>query len=486
MNDKTIGTACLVAHIVLGLVGFRFPIIITAWLGCVVVFAVLYSARDKNKAGLLHVAAAYLCSYELLARFTYAPGVPSEVGKYLGILLLTMGIAFGRKFKTLVPGLILMGLLLPPLILTDFSRDVRDTLVANWLGAFVLALSVMYFHRRVIMEKNMIWILRALAAPALTVAICSTMKSQDIGSIDWGLEANRDATGYGANQVATIYGLGIVALSVAFFMGRPLFGFATCDFCGMIYLFFRGLISFSRGGLISAVIAAAGALAVILWAYSQHQNIGQTTRLRRLLLVPIIVPALGVIFLVTDQLTGGMLLQRYRGETMGTLHGDREKTIDVITSGRSNIVMSDLLMWRDHLFLGVGPGNSKEMRPQYGYRRVAPHTEYSRLVAEQGLFGFFFCCAILIMPLMIVMNPGYPVVGRALLAALALFSLTVMAHSATRLFCTTFVYGIGWAIIVPKDVLLRLAVNHPVLRKRLTKMLGLRRPELILPAPAGN
>ncbi len=34
------------------------------------------------------------------------------------------------------------------------------------------------------------------------------------------------------------------------------------------------------GGLISAVIAAAGALAIVLWAYYKHQNLGQTTRRR--------------------------------------------------------------------------------------------------------------------------------------------------------------------------------------------------------------
>ena len=84
------------------------------------------------------------------------------------------------------------------------------------------------------------------------------------------------------------------------------------------------------------------------------------------------------------------------------------------------------------------------------------------------------------------MNPAYPVVGRALLAAFGLFSLTVMTHSATRLFCSTFVFGVGWAIIVPKDVLLRLAVNHPVLRKRILKRLGLASPEPILPHPADD
>ncbi|MGK0188455.1 MAG: O-antigen ligase [Verrucomicrobiales bacterium] len=479
MNEKHYGVAWLIAHIILGVFATLFPVVLTGWLACVIGGAVLYSLRDKNKAGLLHIAASYLCSYEILARMTASTSeipMPWETGRYLGIPLLVLGIAMGRKLSTLVPGLILLVLIIPSLIRTDFSRDIRDTLLFNWSGVLILALSVMYFHRRVLMENNVIWILRAIAGPVVTVAVFTTIGAPDLDSIQFTLSANRETTGFGSNQVATVLGMGIVALSVGFFMGRPLFGLPTVDFVVTVYLFFRALISFSRGGLISAVIAAAGALVIVLWAYYKHQNLGQTTRIRRLLLIPLIVPVLGAIFLVTDQLTGGMLSLRYKGETGGTLSGDREMTLTVLTSGRSEIVRTDLQMWYDHLFLGVGAGNSARMRPAYGYRVIAPHTEYTRLVSEHGLLGFAFAIGIVLMPLVIVLNPRYPVVGRALLAAFALFSLTVMAHSATRLFGTTYLYGIGWAIVIPKDVLLRLAVRHPVLRKRLTAMLGRGRP----------
>lgn len=475
MKDKYYGVAWLVVHVLLGVLATVFPVILTGWLICAIGGAVLYSLRDKNRAGLLHIAASYLCPFEVLARMAARESeipLPWETGRYLGIPLLILGIGMGRKLSTLVPGLLLMVLIVPSLIRTDFSRDVRDTLLFNWSGVFILALSVMYFHRRILMENNVIWILRAIAGPVVTIAIFSTIIAPDLNAIEFTLSANRETTGFGSNQVATVLGMGIVALSIGFFMGRPLFGLPSIDFAVTVYLFFRALISFSRGGLISAVIAAGGALAIVLWAYYRHQNIGQTTRIRRLLLIPLIVPVLGAIFLVTDQLTGGMLSLRYRGETGGTLAGDREMSLAVLTSGRSEIVRTDLQMWYDHLFLGVGAGNSALMRPTYGYRVIAPHTEYTRLVSEHGLLGFLFACAIVIAPLVIVLNPKYPVVGRAMLGAFALFSLTVMAHSATRLFGTTYLYGIGWAIVVPKDVLLRLAVSHPVLRKRLTAMVG--------------
>ena len=213
MNDKYYGIAWLVGHIILGAFASLFPMVVAVWLAVVIGAAVLLSVRDKNKSGLIHLAAAYLCAYEVLVRMTKAP-LPWETGKYLGIPLLALGLAFGRKLNTLVPGLILLGLVIPSLIRTDYSRDIRDTLLFNWSGVVILSLSVMYFHRRVLLEKNVVWILRAIAGPAVAVAVVSTITTPDLESIEFTLSANRETTGFGSNQVSTVYGLGIVAQSV--------------------------------------------------------------------------------------------------------------------------------------------------------------------------------------------------------------------------------------------------------------------------------
>lgn len=471
MNDFQQGLFWLIAHIVLAVLAPMFPIVVAAWLACVIGAAILFAIRDRNKAGTLHLAGCYLCGFEVLARMTKAP-LPWETGKYLGIPLIVFGLTLGKRLGTLVPGLLLLACITPSLLRTDFSRDIRDTLVFNWFGVLILTLSVMYFYRRVLMENDLVWILRAIAGPILSVAIVSNIISMDLAKVTFSLSANWDTTGFGVNQIATAFGMGLVALAVAFFINRPLFGLAGIDFVIALYLFFRALLSFSRGGLISAMIAAAGALAVILWAYFRQQNLGQVTRVRKLLLIPLILITLGTIFLITDQISGGMLSLRYRGETEGTLAGDREMTLAVLTTGRSEIVRTDFEMWYDHLVLGVGPGNSARMRPVYGYSALAPHTEYSRLMAEHGILGLIFCAVIVLMPLVIACNPRYPVMSRATMAAFTLFSLSVMAHSATRLFGTTYLYGIGCALIVPRDVLMRLAVNHPVIRRRLSFLLG--------------
>ena len=138
-----------------------------------------------------------------------------------------------------------------------------------------------------------------------------------------------------------------------------------------------------------------------------------------------------------------------------------------MTSGRTEIIRTDVEMWYDHLVLGVGPGNSARMRPKYGWYSVAPHTEYSRLLSEHGILGLIFTLLIIGYPLVMVCDRRQPVFKRAVLAAFVMFSLTVMMHSATRLFATTMLYGIGWALILPRDVLVRIAEGQPKLRAKI-------------------
>ena len=478
MNQLQQGIIWLLAHVAIGLAAHDLPMVPAAWLATLVGLAVLFSLRDRNKHGYLHLAACYLCGFEVLTRMVDAP-VPWESGRYIGIPLLLLGVLMNRSMKKMLPGILLIACIIPSLALTDFTRDVRNTLVFNWAGALTLGLSVMYFNRRVLMENDVLWILRALAGPVVALAVASVVRAPDLAEVSFSLKSSHAAVGFGPNQMATVFGMGVVALSLGFLMNRPVFGHAGVDALVIAYVFYRGLISFSRGGLTSAIIAALGATALIVWAHMRGQRLGQTVRLRKLVAVPMIACFLGVIFLATNQVTGGTLLLRYKGETDGTHSGSREKSLVTFTSGRSEIVRTDLAMWYDHPILGVGPGNSAKLRPKYGYWSVAAHTEFSRLVAEHGIFGMLFVLAAGYFPLRTALDSRQPVFGRVIMVAFSLFSLTVMAHSATRLFGTTMVYGIGWALIVPRDVLVRIAFNHPELRHRVLSLLNFGNPRAV-------
>ena len=464
MNERVTGVIWLIMHVALGVVSSAYLMVPAVWLLVVLGAATLYGIQDRNRKGTIHLAFCYLCGYEILARES---PLPWETARYCGVPLLILGIAMGKRLSSLVPGLMLLGCVLPSLLLTDYSLDVRRTLVFNWVGSLSLALSVMYFHRKVMNEKELVWILRALSGPIVSTVVMITITTPNPGDIEFTLNSGRELTGFGGNQVSTALGLGIVAIALGYCMGRPIFGFVALDLLVVVFLFYRALISFSRGGLISAIIAVCGALAVVCWALFEGKKVVREKSIRRLLAAPAVLLILVIVFIFSDNLTGGKLSLRYRGETEGTLTGEREKTMSVVTSGRWDIAKSDLLMFLDYPFFGVGVGNSSRMRGDYGYHSVATHTEFTRLLSEHGILGAAFCVFIFVYPAFVIFNPKIPTVTRATMCAFALFSLTVMMHSATRMFGTSVVYGIGWALIVPQEMMMALALRNPLLARKL-------------------
>ncbi len=77
---------------------------------------------------------------------------------------------------------------------------------------------------------------------------------------------------------------------------------------------------------------------------------------------------------------------------------------------------------------------------------VAAHTEFTRLIAEHGLFGVM---ALLILFLMFIKNFKNTEVmwARGLILALMVWSLAEMTHSAMRLAAISFIYALAFAQI---------------------------------------
>ena len=84
-------------------------------------------------------------------------------------------------------------------------------------------------------------------------------------------------------------------------------------------------------------------------------------------------------------ITDGVLSQRYG---LGQTSFGEKFILDL--TGRALIYEIDLNIFFDHILTGVGPGQAKDLRQVYGYgKRVAAHTEYSRMLAEHGILGLF-------------------------------------------------------------------------------------------------
>jgi len=154
-------------------------------------------------------------------------------------------------------------------------------------------------------------------------------------------------------------------------------------------------------------------------------------------------------YLIINFISEGNITYRYLGETRTTLSGEKIKTFDTVTTGRYEIVKSDLELWYNNLIFGTGVGSSKFLRGG-GKAGIASHTEFSRLLSEHGLFGLVF-----IFLLMYIFIKKYlqnrNTVENALMTVLFLIGIGTMLHSGVRTFVSPLFIALSTMIVVAKN-----------------------------------
>ena len=136
-------------------------------------------------------------------------------------------------------------------------------------------------------------------------------------------------------------------------------------------------------------------------------------------------------FIGLNNFTSGVVLDRYMGRTEGVIRGSKELNLNSVTTGRYSIFQEDLDLWYNNIFVGVGVGNS-----MYLHRNGAlAHSELSRLLGEQGLFGglFFLVWCYLCFISYRQQPTGF---GKVFVLACAILAFFTTFHAAMRTFVT--------------------------------------------------
>ena len=160
------------------------------------------------------------------------------------------------------------------------------------------------------------------------------------------------------------------------------------------------------------------------------------TRRRYILLIGLSFFILTYFFILPflETFTAGSLQQRY-------------STLE--TTGRDKIVLSDLVTFIQEPWLGVGPGQAKERHALY-FRVSSAHTEYSRMLAEHGLFGLLALIILLALAAERFIRRGSPF-HKALSLSFTVWALLFLSHSAMRLAAAPFLFGLGAALFGGRD-----------------------------------
>ncbi len=420
----------MTAHVLLGIFATILPqIVLGEILVALFIYLYKYNLKHRNWIWTL-IFISYFTGIEMFYRATGVSFLPYELSKYLQIGLVLFNLFSSKtRFKTFV-GIAIIILILPSAILYP-AAEYKDFIFTS-LGIVALGMLVSFSGLQKISPDKFISILKAFLLPCISFVTFITIKTPALSDVEFNLSANFEMTGgFGSNQVATILSAAICVLLVLL-DSRKFIGSRTITLGLIIYFFLRAFLSFSRGGIIGLVIST-------LLAYILFKKIRRSTLVKfgTVMLLSVTV------FVLSNLLTGGMLLLRYQGDTNATLAGKRDKNLELITSGRTDYAIVDLALWGNNPVFGVGPGNSKFMRFRYGrFDAGAAHSEATRLLAENGIFGLIINLILIIWPIYIVYKSRGSQ-SRFIKTMLFAFAYATTYHSAMRTGITPLFYALA-------------------------------------------
>jgi O-antigen ligase len=218
---------------------------------------------------------------------------------------------------------------------------------------------------------------------------------------------------------------------------------------GGAWLVGQALLTLSRGGVWGFVasgicIGLAGLLT-------------SGTRSRVLTIGVVVVLVAVLVYSWVNLFTAGSVANRYADQS---------------STNRSDIARGDLVLFTDNPLFGVGPGVSRFERSGVLEADGNTHTEYTRLLAEHGVFGLV---ALVLMVVMFVQSLRATTTtwNRFLTVGLGVYALLTMGHSATRIAIVAVMFGMSALRIEPEgprteimapDAAAATAADHRIVR----------------------
>ena len=418
-------------HAFLGFVFFLFPFFSKVYGIAILVFGIYFIIQSKNKQNEALLMAAYAVSAEIMLRMTGGTFV-NEYGKYLVMLFLFLGMLFSGFSRNALVYWLFLFFLVPSVVLStvtlDITTDVKKAIVFNMSGPVCLGISAIYCYKRELTFQRLLGIITAFSLPLLCLVTYLYFYTPNIQDVVTGTQSNFETSGgFGPNQVSTILGLGIFIFFVQLMLNSSN-GILQIINGGLVLFFaYRGLITFSRGGIYTGV-----AMILLLLAILYFQANFQTKPKIAGIIVLSFLATLAV-WSYSSIKTNGLLDKRYANQDAA----GREKKSQL--SGREILIESELKMFYENPILGVGVGKNKELRKSQTGIDLATHNEITRMLAEHGTLGIVGLLILVITPLYLFL------VDRQNILALSFFVfwLLTINHAAMRLSAPAFIYALS-------------------------------------------
>jgi len=417
-------------HVLLAFVIYTIPFL-SKFYGLLIPFlgtVLLLNTKNRNNEAL--VLAAYVVGSEVLLRMT-GGNIAHEIAKYEVIYFLVLGMFFSGTSKNSILYVVFILLLLPGVYIganvLGSEVDVRKAILFNILGEVTLFVSAIYCYQRKVTLQQLEYILKALALPIVSILTYLFLYTPSIKDVVTGTQSNFETSGgFGPNQVSTVLGLGMFcffALLVVFSKTKKL---QIVHLIFLIIASFRGIVTFSRGGVFTAVAMITAFMFILYWFTN--------AKAKNLILVLSVGAVLigGGVWSYSVTQTGGMIENRYANkDARGREKEDR-------LGGREEIAGTELTMFMENPIWGIGVGKNKEYREQMTGIVAASHNEITRLLAEHGVFGITAFVILLFTPLILYFNNR----EHIFLLPFFIFWVLTINHAAMRIAAPAFIYAL--------------------------------------------
>jgi len=418
-------------HAALGFLIYLFPFVAKIYGYAIFIVGIYYVIKTRNKHNEALIAAAYVVGSEVFLRMT--GGNPLyEIAKYGVMLFVFMGMYYSGFAKSATPYWLFLLLLVPSVVLTtfvlNFGTNMRNSIAFNISGPVCLGIASIYTYRRKIPLEEMNAILLGMGLPIVACMVYLTFYTPNIRDIITSTQSNfLTSGGFGPNQVATFFGLGMfIFFSRIILESRTKFMLAL-NLLIAINISFRGIVTFSRGGMITGFLMI---LLLLLFLYYKSNYKG---RVKLNYIIVFIGVAMLATWTYTSVQTGGLIDKRYANQDAAGRKKESQFT------GREDVAKNEIDMFLKNPIFGVGVGKGVELRYEETGIGVLSHDEITRMLAEHGSLGIVGLLILFFTPLVLYIENKF---NMFLLCFLAFWFLTIN-HAAMRTAAPAFVYSLS-------------------------------------------
>lgn len=420
----------MLLHMALGVVIFLFRPLSIVYAAVIIFAGCYFIIKSKNQNNEVLFWAAYIVASEVFLRMTKG-NIGNEYAKYGVMIFMFLGMYFSGINRKSIPYWVYFLLLIPGLLIgifsLNFETDIRKAIVFNLSGPICLAVSCIYTANRNISFSDIEKITRWMAYPIAAMVVYMFLFNPNVRDVITGTDSNfATSGGFGPNQVSTMLGLGMFVVFVRLLFFSKNFFLLVFNVFFLLILSYRGIITFSRGGVYTGVAM------IIILLLATYPFISLRGKFKVNIMAGLLVFFGIVVFTYSVTQTGGMILNRYKGEdALG-----REKASKF--SGREELAAVEIQMFMDNPIIGVGVGKNKEYRKEMTGISAVSHNEITRMLAEHGLLGIVNLLILIITPFVFYLDNKQHV----LLLSFFIFWLLTINHASMRIAAPAFIYAL--------------------------------------------